>query len=106
MNNQLPDGITSNIPWRRAGVKYASNEIFFDMLEEIDATIDSQGRVVTTGVVRPSVPQSVRRYSCCLVSRHVNSTLDSKHGLLSVRRAGHAWLSCQGGAAGDAVDDH
>lgn len=29
----------SNIPWRKAGVKYTQNEIYFDIIEEIDATI-------------------------------------------------------------------
>jgi AP-3 complex subunit mu len=29
----------SNIPWRKAGVKYTQNEIYFGIIEEIDATI-------------------------------------------------------------------
>uniref|UniRef100_A0A668VIM2 MHD domain-containing protein n=1 Tax=Oreochromis aureus TaxID=47969 RepID=A0A668VIM2_OREAU len=33
----LPQGQLSNIPWRRAGVKYANNEAYFDVTEEIDA---------------------------------------------------------------------
>lgn len=35
---KLPQSM-SNIPWRKAGVKYAQNEIYFDIVEEIDATI-------------------------------------------------------------------
>lgn len=31
----------SSIPWRKAGVKYAQNEIYFDIIEEIDATIEA-----------------------------------------------------------------
>ncbi|KAF9579020.1 AP-3 complex subunit mu-1, partial [Lunasporangiospora selenospora] len=37
----------SNLPWRRAGVKYTRNEIFLDILEEVDAIVDSTGRAVT-----------------------------------------------------------
>lgn len=36
----LPDGSLSNIPWRKMGVKYTNNEIFFDITEEIDCIID------------------------------------------------------------------
>uniref|UniRef100_A0A672NAK3 AP-3 complex subunit mu-1 n=1 Tax=Sinocyclocheilus grahami TaxID=75366 RepID=A0A672NAK3_SINGR len=34
----LPTGQLSNIPWRRAGVKYTNNEAYFDVVEEIDGT--------------------------------------------------------------------
>jgi len=44
----LPDGAISNIPWRRFDVKYAQNEIFFDMIEEVDAIIDCTGMVIST----------------------------------------------------------
>ncbi|KAI9311783.1 Mu homology domain-containing protein [Dichotomocladium elegans] len=37
----------SNIPWRKAGVKYTQNEIYFDIVEEIDATIAQNGSVVS-----------------------------------------------------------
>ncbi|KAI8977042.1 Mu homology domain-containing protein [Mycotypha africana] len=37
----------SNIPWRKAGVKYTQNEIYFDIIEEIDATIAANGNVVS-----------------------------------------------------------
>lgn len=50
VSNQLPDGMQSNIPWRRANVKYASNEIFFDIVEEFDMTIDNNGRTVDGGI--------------------------------------------------------
>jgi len=30
----------SNTPWRKAGVKYASNEIFFDIVEELSCTVE------------------------------------------------------------------
>lgn len=31
--------MSSNVPWRKAGVKYTQNEIYFDIIEEIDATV-------------------------------------------------------------------
>ena len=31
----LPTGQLSNIPWRRAGVKYTNNEAYFDVIEEV-----------------------------------------------------------------------
>jgi AP-3 complex subunit mu len=40
VNEMLPDGSLTNIPWRKMGVKYTNNEIFFDITEEIDCIID------------------------------------------------------------------
>ena len=40
VSSTLPTGQLSNIPWRRSGVKYTSNEIFLDLIEEVDAIID------------------------------------------------------------------
>lgn len=39
----LPTGQLSNVPWRRAGVKYTNNEAYFDVVEEIDAILDKSG---------------------------------------------------------------
>ena len=36
---ELPDEINSSVTWRRP-VKYANNEIFFDIIEEVDAIMD------------------------------------------------------------------
>uniref|UniRef100_A0A7N8XC95 Adaptor related protein complex 3 subunit mu 1 n=1 Tax=Mastacembelus armatus TaxID=205130 RepID=A0A7N8XC95_9TELE len=36
IGDTLPTGQLSNIPWRRAGVKYTNNEAYFDVIEEID----------------------------------------------------------------------
>lgn len=30
----------SPIPWRKAGLRYANNEIYFDMVEELDALVN------------------------------------------------------------------
>lgn len=46
----LPTGQLSNVPWRRAGVKYTNNEAYFDVIEEIDAIIDKQGSTVSAEI--------------------------------------------------------
>ncbi|KAF7433124.1 hypothetical protein PC9H_005072 [Pleurotus ostreatus] len=40
----------SPIPWRRAGVKYASNEIYFDTAEEIKAIVGKNGTPLSCNV--------------------------------------------------------
>ena len=42
----LPGGVASAVPWRRSDAKYASNEIFFDVVETVDATFDSESRLL------------------------------------------------------------
>lgn len=46
----LPSGQLSNIPWRRSGVKYANNEAYFDVIEEVDAIIDKSGGTVSAEI--------------------------------------------------------
>ena len=36
---EIPEELGTSIPWRHS-VKYTTNEIFFDIMEEIDAIID------------------------------------------------------------------
>ena len=38
------------LPWRSNNIKYASNEIYLDVIESIDATLDSEGRVLNSAV--------------------------------------------------------
>lgn len=45
-DKKLPDGTISNMPWRKTGVKYTNNEIYLDIIEEVDATLDRHGGVV------------------------------------------------------------
>ncbi|KAG9306556.1 hypothetical protein G9A89_004753 [Geosiphon pyriformis] len=55
VGNNVPNGTLSSIPWRKAGVKYNNNEIYFDVVEEIDAIVDSNGAIVsseTHGVIQ------------------------------------------------------
>lgn len=46
----LPTGQMSNVPWRRAGVKYTNNEAYFDVIEELDAIIDKSGSIVSAEI--------------------------------------------------------
>lgn len=50
MSNTLPEGALSSIPWRKSGVKYTQNEIYFDIVEEIDAIIDNNGQMISCEV--------------------------------------------------------
>lgn len=50
MSSILPSGQLSNVPWRRSGVKYANNEAYFDVVEEVDAIIDKSGATVSAEI--------------------------------------------------------
>jgi AP-3 complex subunit mu len=51
VSHELPSGTISNMPWRAAGVTYTQNEIYMDIVEEIDAIIDAaSGNVVQSDV--------------------------------------------------------
>ena len=50
VSDVLPDGTISSMPWRKSGVKYAQNEIYLDIIEEVDAVVDRKGQVVSSEV--------------------------------------------------------
>lgn len=43
-------GTISNMPWRCAGVRHRNNEIYIDIIEEVDAVLDVTGRVLSWDV--------------------------------------------------------
>lgn len=43
-------GGLSNVPWRKTGIKYTNNEIYFDVVEEVDAIIERDGTMVSCEV--------------------------------------------------------
>jgi len=47
----LPDGSLSQIPWRRSGVKKTTNEIYIDIVEELDGIIESNGALTAAKIV-------------------------------------------------------
>lgn len=51
VSGQLPAGAAGTfVPWRRAGVKYANNEIYVDIIETIHAIVDSNQMLITAAV--------------------------------------------------------
>ncbi|XP_065853637.1 AP-3 complex subunit mu isoform X1 [Euphorbia lathyris] len=46
MSDTLPGATSSSVPWRTSDVKYANNEVYVDLVEEIDATINRDGVLV------------------------------------------------------------
>lgn len=40
VNDTLPGATASCVPWRTTDVKYANNEVYVDLVEEIDAIIN------------------------------------------------------------------
>jgi AP-3 complex subunit mu len=50
ISGDLPEGMLSSIWWRRKGVKYTNNEVYLDIIEEIDCSIDTNGLMVTSDV--------------------------------------------------------
>ena len=56
VSDELPRGTISNIPWRAAGVSYTQNEIYMDIVEEIDAIVDA----VTGNLISSDVSGSIQ----------------------------------------------
>lgn len=50
ISDVLPTGTLSNMPWRKTDVKYSQNEIYIDIIEEVDAIIDRNGQIISTEV--------------------------------------------------------
>jgi AP-3 complex subunit mu len=50
VSENLPSGQLSNVPWRRAGVKYNNNEAFFDIKEDMNLLLDRQGSTLISSV--------------------------------------------------------
>jgi len=46
---ELPEELNTVVPWRHP-VKYTSNEIFFDIIEEMDSVVDINGMVITSSI--------------------------------------------------------
>lgn len=41
---EINDSTMSSVPWRKTGAKYSNNEIYFDIIEEIDSIVDRSDR--------------------------------------------------------------
>ncbi|OIW17466.1 hypothetical protein TanjilG_22578 [Lupinus angustifolius] len=84
VSDTLPGATASCVPWRTADPKYANNEIYVDLAEEMDATINRDGFLVkceiygevqvnshitglpdlTLSFANPSILDSVRFHPC------------------------------------------
>ncbi|KMZ56679.1 AP-3 complex subunit mu-2 [Zostera marina] len=61
VSNTLPNATASCVPWRTTDIKYKSNEVYINLVEEIDVTISSDGNLVKCEVygeiqVKSSLP--------------------------------------------------
>ena len=50
VSDVLPDGTISSMPWREAGVQYTNNEIYLDIVEEVDSTLTVDGLIISSEV--------------------------------------------------------
>lgn len=50
VSDVLPTGTISNMPWRKTDVKYSQNEIYVDIIEEVDTILDRNGKIVSSEV--------------------------------------------------------
>eukprot|EP01119_Soliformovum_irregulare_P005473 TRINITY_DN17229_c0_g1_i1.p1 TRINITY_DN17229_c0_g1~~TRINITY_DN17229_c0_g1_i1.p1 ORF type:complete len:414 (-),score=113.88 TRINITY_DN17229_c0_g1_i1:67-1308(-) len=50
VNADLPAGTLTNTPWRKTGVRYATNEVYFDIIEHVDASVDPNGIVTSSEI--------------------------------------------------------
>ncbi|KAL7506267.1 hypothetical protein ACHAXN_003607 [Cyclotella atomus] len=50
LSEALPTGTVSNMPWRKAQVSHPNNEIYIDIIEEIDAIVNPNGYVISSEV--------------------------------------------------------
>ncbi|GFZ07230.1 clathrin adaptor complexes medium subunit family protein [Actinidia rufa] len=46
VSNTLPDATASCVPWRITDLKHTNNEVYVDLVEEMDAIINSDGALV------------------------------------------------------------
>lgn len=50
VSQSLPTGQLSNIPWRKSEVWYAANDIYVDLIEELDCILDRNGNVIVADI--------------------------------------------------------
>ncbi|OAY81756.1 AP-3 complex subunit mu [Ananas comosus] len=46
VSNKLPEATASCVPWRKTGLKNASNEVYVNLVEELDALVNREGMLV------------------------------------------------------------
>ena len=46
----VPEAITNSVSWRSPGIKYKKNEVFLDVVETVDLSVNSNGSVIRSNV--------------------------------------------------------
>jgi hypothetical protein len=52
VRDALPESTNSSSPWRRTGVRYATNELYLDLHERLDVIVDGRNGVLQHSEVR------------------------------------------------------
>jgi AP-3 complex subunit mu len=50
MSGLIPEGNLTNTPWRKTGVRHTNNEIYFDIIEDVDCVIEINGLILSIEV--------------------------------------------------------
>ena len=50
VSQKIGGGMLTNMPWRKGGVKYTNNEIYFDIVEEVSSVLDEKGKALFCNV--------------------------------------------------------
>jgi AP-3 complex subunit mu len=115
VSDDVPKGALSKIPWRKGDCKYVTNEIYFDIIEQIDAVygpnnmllhstiygdIKANARLsgmpdLTLSFTRPSLLSDVSLHRCVRINRYQREKIisfvppDGEFKLLSFRINGN-----------------
>lgn len=82
--------LVSNLPWRGANTRHLNNELFLDVVEDLDVIIDAKTGGVVVGEVRGAIQCDCRlsgeagrvreradfSFSCCLLCRNARHRSD------------------------------
>lgn len=50
VQNKVANSTMSGIPWRKIGIKHPNNEIYVDIVEEVDCIVENNGNVVSSEI--------------------------------------------------------
>jgi AP-3 complex subunit mu len=122
VSQDLPTHAVSKIPWRKADVKYVTNEIYFDLVESIDAIIGPNGQVIhanifgdinsncrlsgmpdlTLSFTKPTLLDDVSLHRCVRINRYTRERVisfvppDGQFKLMSYRSVTHTVMNSHG----------
>lgn len=114
VSQNLPTHAVSKIPWRKADIKYVTNEIYFDMVESIDAIMGPNNNIIhanifgeincncrlsampdlTLSFTKPALLDDVSLHRCVRINRYTREKVisfvppDGQFKLLAYRISG------------------